>query len=287
MSDRDKKLILGVLIVCIALLPYFFYIKDKKVETETIENENVELRARLAELQEMDANRQWYLDETARYNAERDAIVALFPADIQQPNYIMFLLNSEYSSVDFKEDGTSEWVYPFRFGSYSFQESEETSISATDVEVDGIAIDSVETVETGYIGLTNYSSVTYACKYEALKYMLAYLMDYKDPVIYKTITMKYDDKTGQIDGSMILAQYAIAGGDDESRKLDPVDFHSTFDGVDVTFDMDDLNMRGNKDHGVFGPYEQPLIEQEKDEEEADAENAEESNEGNDETPAED
>ena len=53
MSDRDKKLILLMLVICVIVLPYVFYAKDTRQDTEIQKATNESLRERLAQLEEM------------------------------------------------------------------------------------------------------------------------------------------------------------------------------------------------------------------------------------------
>lgn len=237
-SDKDKKIIYILLIAMIIALPYFFYIKDTKVATEALVAQNVELQNRLTYLQGLDSQRDFYIEETEKMNVSRNEIIASFPADIRQENYTMFLLETEYSSLTINPDTLeAEWVYPIRFDTVSYADNIETPISS-------------EQADTGYIALTNSSIVTYMCYYDGLKYMLEYLMDYEDPMIYTAISMVYDDETGIITGEMELSQYAVSGAD---RVLED---------VIIVPDLDDFDIRGNEEFGVFGPIETNKIETE-------------------------
>ena len=165
MKDNEKKALLFVGIVSVIALPYFFYSKQAKIDTETIKAENDALQTRYDQLLEMNQNREFYLSEIERYNKERDEIIALYPSYIDQAKYTMFLLNTEYSSVTKNEEtGEYEWVYPFRFDSVGYGANMETPISG-------------EEAETEYVALTNVSTLTYRTYYDGFKYMLEYLME--------------------------------------------------------------------------------------------------------------
>lgn len=250
-SDRDKKIIIFLLILMITILPYVFYIKDAKQETEALNIEIGTLQARYDELKAMDEKRDQYIEDTKKMNDERDAIIASFPADIRPENYTMFLLQTEYSSpVQLNEEtGEVELMYPLVFSAVSYGQNIETPISS-------------ENTDTGYVALTNTSTVEYRCYYGGLKYMLEYLMEYEDPMIYTQIVMTYDQETGVISGAMDLAQYAVSG---EGRTLEPVDFTIQVGGQNVDLDLDNMNpeLRGNEEVGVFGP----VVTNEVDEEE--------------------
>lgn len=250
MSDRDKKIIIFLLIVAVIVLPYVFYIKDKKVETQTLQVEIDSLQERYNQLKIMDDNRETYLREIDEMHARRDEIVASFPADIRRENYAMFLLQTEYSSdvIEDEETGEKKLEFPIVFDTASFGVNIETPIS-TD-SMGGAVLDSVEPMDTDFVAITNASALSYNCYYGGMKYLLKYLMDYEDPMIYTQIDMAMDPETGIVSGTITLAQYAIAGPD---RELDPVDFTIHVGKDDLHLDLDENEMRGNEEVGIFGP----------------------------------
>lgn len=236
MSDRDKLIIVVVLLLAIGLCPYFFYIKDTKIATEALNTQNTELQARLDYLNSLEANREDYISETERLNEERDEIIASFPGGIMQANYTMFLLNTEYSNVTVDEV-TGIYTLPVRFSAVSYADNIETPISD-------------ENAETVYVAVTNRSTIEYSCYYDGMKYLLEYLMEYEDPMIYSGITMDYDDEFGVISGEILLSQYAITGPD---REVAP---------VEIWPDLDDFDIRGNEEVGIFGPITNVPAEEE-------------------------
>lgn len=262
MSDRDKKIILILLILMVTILPYVFYIKDTKVATETTLVEVEALQARFDELNAMEQKRGYYLEEIDNMHEKRDVIVASFPADIRRENFAMFLLQTEYSSnlITDEETGEMELEFPIRFDSASFGENIETPISSDSMET---AIEdpaaSTEPMDTEFVAITNSSALTYNCYYGGMKYLLEYLMEYEDPMIYSQIDMAMDTKTGIISGSIMLEQYAIAGPD---REFEDVDFtiHVGKENVDLGLDRNDL--RGNEEVGIFGPLDVTEVEEE-------------------------
>lgn len=241
MSDRDKKIILVLLILMVTILPYVFYIKDTKVKTETTRTEVTALQARYDQLQAMNEDRKFYEEEIVRLHGEMDKIIASFPAGIDSANYTMFLLQTEYSSDVIVDEETGEEVlqYPIIFDTVAFADNIETPIST-------------EETDTGYVALTNVSELTYACYYDGMKYLLDYLMKYEDPMIYSAISMEFDDETGVITGSILLSQYAISG---EDRELPDTDFRINVGDDKIVLDLDSLDLRGNEDveGGIFGP----------------------------------
>lgn len=256
MSDRDKKIILILLILMITILPYVFYIKNTRVARESTLVEVDTLQARYDELNAMNEKREYYEEETERMHQERDIIVASFPADIRSENYAMFLLQTEYSSdvILNEETGELELEFPIVFDAVSFGKNIETPISSDSMGSAGSdpAAAPVEPLDTDFVAITNDSALTYNCYYGGMKYLLEYLMEYKDPMIYRQIEMSMDENTGVVSGSITMEQYAIAGPD---RELEDVDFTIQIDGEDVDLDLDGLELRGNEEVGIFGPIQ--------------------------------
>lgn len=247
MSDRDKKIILVLAIIAIVALPYVFVIKEKRIETETVKAQNVELQARLDYLRELDAQRDYFIAQTEANNKERDKIIASFPADIKQENYTMFLLQTEYSSAIVDEDGEILFEYPVAIPQVAYGENVVDVIS-----------DPESGTELPYRAITNSSVVTYETFYPGLKHYLEYFMNNKDPMAIPTISASIDSGTGIISGTFTLSQFAI-GGDDR-----------TLPNVDISPDLDDYDLRGNEELGIFGIPDRILSIKEEEEKEDNA-----------------
>jgi len=248
LSDRDSKIILILLIVAVIVLPYVLYTKGLREDTEVIKGENIELQARLDELQEMNKNRDFYIAETKRMQKERDELIASFPAEINQENYTMFMqylevnsiIKAEENMLALKEDEEDEDHETPKFG-YDGIEGNTTfligSVGYNDNEYIPIG-DEVNASE--YTGIINQSTLAFKCYYDGFRYMLDYILNYQDPMIYKMLEVKYDPDTGELEGEMLVEQWAISGN---GRKLDP---------VPVWQDIDELDMRG-LELNLFGP----------------------------------
>ena len=250
LSDRDAKIIMILLIVAVIAFPYVFYSKNTREDTEIQKARNVQLEERYAQLQEMNQNRQFYLDETARLDKERDLLIASFPADIRPENYTMFLLNMEYNSklnavekmLEIEEDETLQ--HPGMEG------IEGNTLVYVDTvgypENDKVPI-SEEGAEDYIEGVVNRSPITFFCYYDGMKYILDYILNYEDPMIYKQVSLSYDPATGVVTGTMSLEQYAISG---HNRELPP---------AEIWPDLDEYEIRGNEEVGIFGGLEESVL----------------------------
>lgn len=244
LSDRDAKIIMLLLIFAVIALPYVFYSKNTREDTEIQKAKNVQLEERYAQLQKMNENRQWYLDETARLDKERDLLIASFPADIRSENYTMFLLNMEYNSQlnaveEMKKIEEDEELQ--RPGMRGIDGNSTVFIDTVSYAPNEIIPISEEGAEKPLQGIVNSSSITYFGYYSGMKYILDYILNYEDPMIYRTIDMAYDPNSGVITGSITLDQYAISGLDRE------------LPAAEIWPDLDELEIRGNEEDGIFGP----------------------------------
>lgn len=254
MSNRDRFLLLIIGIAGVILLPYFLYIQDAKEEIVNFDNQIVQLNNRLEQLKRYEVHRKEFEEGTEWLNNERDELMALFPSKIDPANYTMYLLNTEYSefveytNLPLTEDGEVDYeaeidyepvivVEPtIRFNDVKYSGNISTAISGGG---DGT---SQAKVDTAYTAVQNDSTLTFTClDYDAMFHLLEYIMEYEDPMIYKSINFNFHPENGKIDGAMLLAQYAVEGN---GREFEP---------IEILPDIDKLEMRGNEDYGIFGP----------------------------------
>ena len=251
MTDRDKKIIIILLIVAVVVLPYVLYSKDTRSDTESIKAETESLRARLAELEEMEQHREEWEQAVKDYHDKRDKIIASYPADIKPENLTMFLLNMERSSKkadDRFDDDFDYREYPFVFNSVAFGTNQVRQISAEGAEevYEGITNSSNLSFTTYNYGLVGFDEDGNMVEqeinnsYATMKYILKYLKEYKDPMVYNAVSLQADSSTRSVTGSITLTQYAVSG---EGR---------TLPNVVVDPDLDNIELRGNEDDGIFG-----------------------------------
>lgn len=248
LSDRDSKLILGLLIVAIIALPYVFYSKDTKADTEIQKARNVQLQQRYDELNRMNVHRQEYIDETERLNAKRDDIIKSFPADVRPENTTMLLHNMEQDSLiltdkameEIATKGLPEGMDIAMAGVYGDYDLWYNSVGYGENDILPI---SEEESEDAIKGVINQSSLTFLCFYDGMKWVLAEIRDEENPMIYRSFQVTYNAENCQVEGTMVLEQYAISGA---GRELASV--QTTPDNYDHVIE------HGNLPYGVFGGF---------------------------------
>lgn len=189
LSDRDKKLILGILLIAIIVLPIFLFIRPKIDAIKGLDTELVTLNERYNYLKELDTKRPFYESEIARLNEERKELVKGFAKGILQENTIMFLRDAELS-------------FPITMSAETFGEYNTT------------------VVDDELTALTTTTGVSYSCEYAQVKDFLNFIFTYSDKMTIPSITMKYGE-SGLISGSFDISEFAFIN-DEEQVKQHPL-----------------------------------------------------------------
>ena len=260
LSDRDASIIIALLVIAIVAFPYVFYIKDTKLDTESLKQEYVTLEARYNELQEMDKHRDEFLSRTKELNDETEAIVASYPADIRPENYTQFLLDTELShdvttanmDKDTRKVTWDEGSQIIFFDTISYGDNDEVPIQN-------------EETTTSYVSVINKSTVTYVTYYSGMKNLLSYFIEQQVcPMCYRGFTAEYDESTGVVTGQFEIEQYAIKDIEDPDRVLAPVNIIPNIDAYDIRGMLYDYGTNGiDGNNGIFGPivYDEELSEE--------------------------
>lgn len=196
-SDRDKKLILFVLLVAVIALPIFLFIRPTNAKTTDLENQLVSLNERYEYLKGLYDKKDDYERKIVELNTERDALIADFPGGILTENTIMFYRNTE---LHFDEK--------FRAQLITFADDEETEITEAKVSPEGEYIE-------GLTAIKSTTTVNYSGHYEEVRDFINYVFTQKDKMILSMMSMELDPETNLIKGTFVLDQYAISGNGKE------------------------------------------------------------------------
>lgn len=197
-SDREKKLVLIVLLAAIIALPIFFFIKPKIEETNELKAELVTLNERHEYLKDLYQKMGYYEDEIARLIKERNELINHYAQGILQENTIMFLRDAEIK-------------YDMQMAVLSFAEIDETHISDGYTNEDGEFVEGLDAIKSSI-------AISYKCEYDEMKKFIDYIFANKEKMLLSDIQMKLasDDR---IEGTFVFDQFAITG---EGRSLDQV-----------------------------------------------------------------
>ena len=181
-SDRDKKLIMIVLLAAIIALPIVFFIKPKNEAIKGLDTELVSLNERYNYLKVLSEKQPFYESEITRLNDERGKLLLGFAPGIKQENIIMFLRNIELT-------------IPVRMNTENFTAIARNVVSEADE----------------LYALNTATVVNYTCDYESMKTFLDTIFSNNEKMIVTQMDMDYDNMTGNINGVFTLEQFAIEG----------------------------------------------------------------------------
>lgn len=191
-SDRDKKIILVIVLLAVILLPVFLLIRPKIEDIKSLESEVASVEERYNYLKALSEKQPYYEAQIAELNKGRDALLQGYAAGITQPNIIMFLKNNIEDSI-----GINMTVESF------------SGIGET-VITDGYTDESGNYVE-GLTALSSTTNVSYSGDYDSVKNMLDYVFNNDEKMLISSIDMSYSAENGIISGMFSISQFAITG----------------------------------------------------------------------------
>ncbi len=210
-TKGQRNLLLFILGIAILVLPIRFLAMGNFDDKKSIENQYNERQTYYNSLLEKNANRQQYIDDTAKYKSDYENLIAEFPSELYQDNTIMYL------------QGVKD-KYKFNFPSVTM--GEETlfytlgSGAVGDISVaDGTSDSSDVTVDESKISTTGYNCysasfpVTYEGDYKDLKDVIDYIKNGDYRMTLDEVSIAFNDQTGKYEGDMTITSYAVNGDD--------------------------------------------------------------------------
>jgi len=199
-SDRDKLLILVVLLAAIIALPVFIFIRPKNDKIKGLEGELVTLNERYEYLKGLSEKQSFYEEEIVRLNEERSSLIEGFASGLNQENTIMYLRGIE------KE-------FPLTMHTEAFSAYEETPVS------EGTVNPETGMVEGDLTALKTSTVVSFTCTYEQYKHLLEYVFGNENKMTITSINASYNEDTAKLEGAFTLNEYAFIGSNREADML--------------------------------------------------------------------
>ncbi len=238
MKSSEKALLLGLAGVAIAVIS-IFYVAKPNIETyNNIKAENVTLQARLSELQQKQADREFYLAQTEELQQKFDETLEAFPADLNQEISIMFVqgIKDEYD-FDVASLGLGQPEQFYTLGLNGSDTALEGDAAAADTSTEaatetateaateaapaeGGEVTVAEDTTAGYECYRAAFPITYSGSYEAVKNVVKYVDNFEDRMVVDSINIAYDAESDKYSGSMNLMCYSIQGEDRAPRSVD-------------------------------------------------------------------
>lgn len=227
-SERDKKILIVFVGILIFALVYYFPIRSYTEDAEKLNTENVGLTAKLAELEAKVARESEIKAETTNYEADTLALVAKFPSFLQVENEIMDIVGLEKelkievplitvnTPVEMKGSDTPEaettQAPPQEVATEEAPEEAPEADSTTEAPVadeTGVA----PAVANKYKLYDMSTNINYKGGYDSLKKFLDKIAKSTDKKSINSVSLTFDNKTGNLDGNIVYDSYFLAGSD--------------------------------------------------------------------------
>ena len=227
-SERDKKILIVFVGILIFALVYYFPIRSYTEDAEKLNTENVGLTAKLAELEAKVARESEIKAETTNYEADTLAMVAKFPSFLQVENEIMDIVGLEKelkvevplitvnTPVEMKTSDTPEVAEaaeaPQEVATEEAPEAAPEEASTTEApaaDETGVA----PAVANKYKLYDMSTNINYKGGYDSLKKFLDKIAKSTDKKSINSVSLTFDNKTGNLDGNIVYDSYFLAGSD--------------------------------------------------------------------------
>ena len=223
-SERDKKILIVFVGILIFALVYYFPIRSYTEDAEKLNTENVGLTAKLAELEAKVARESEIKAETTNYEADTLALVAKFPSFLQVENEIMDIVGLEKelkvevplitvnTPVEVKGSDTPEAETTQAPPQEVATEEAPEASDATEAPVadeTGVA----PAVANKYKLYDMSTNINYKGGYDSIKKFLDKIAKSTDKKSINSVSLTFDNKTGNLDGNIVYDSYFLAGSD--------------------------------------------------------------------------
>lgn len=236
-STRDKKILLMFSGVAVFAAGYFFGYKPQMSKAEEIETASVPLETRLNELLEMAKNKEFYVEETNRYNQEVSDYVAQFPADVKEEDGILLArdmenaLDMEVSNIGIStrnfvaslDGSTEEEIGELVDQTLSEKANEQTQeqideIEGTDTKAEEALADATEAAVSDVADLTDLTvlfrrldTLQFNGTYDSLKDAVDYLASRSGRMTLDSVDASFDASTGNLIGTITVNMFSMTG----------------------------------------------------------------------------
>ena len=236
-STRDKKILLMFSGVAVFAAGYFFGYRPQMSKAEEIETASVPLETRLNELLEMAKNKEFYVEETSKYNQEVSDYVVQFPADVKEEDGILLArdmentLDMEVSNIGIStrdfiaslDGSTEEEIGELIDQTLSEKANEQTQeqideIEGTDTKAEEALADATEAAVSDAADLTDLTvlfrrldTLQFNGTYDSLKDAVDYLASRSGRMTLDSVDASFDASTGNLIGTITVNMFSMTG----------------------------------------------------------------------------
>jgi hypothetical protein len=246
-SKRDALILIGFVGILAAVLSYLLVFQPYMEKADALEQDNLALQARIADLSGKMANKETYRTQTEQMNQEMQEIYQLFPVDVREEDAILLAINQELLSpldidsiaidpleeVPFLDNvDTTEDV------EYTYEIDEVEELEAQEGTSDPVTADTADTSGTGS-GYSPYGlydrkmAMNYEVSYDGLKRSIKNLCMQSNRTGIDSVSVVYNEETGLLTGSTSVSMYCVPN--QEGKEYVEPDFSSVLLGTDNIF----------------------------------------------------
>ena len=230
-SKRDVSLLIGFVGILIGFLAYQFGYVRINEKVEAMETQNTQMRTEISQLEVLQANQTFYEEETTRMDGEITEKVNEFACDVLPEDEMKFAYQQDSTATI----GTRLFVTSMSFADPELLYTTNQQTTQADAAADGTTADGTTadaTTVTSADGSVQLSDVIVAgelyptmylyqtqtsygveCSYTGIKNMVKAILNDNRRRGIDTISLAYDDSTGQLNGSAIVDSYFLLGTD--------------------------------------------------------------------------
>lgn len=249
LSERDLKALLGLAMIIVAALAYFIGFKVFLESATVTKNENVQLEARLLDLQQKNANKQKVIDQTEDYKKKIDELVMNYPSKVTPEKVFYDMCNldvklgkANYTSVVAEMNGL---FYPEVSGDAAASDSTESTDATQSTQTTDTTQNANDTADKAEHGFTSDGVVTVYktqvtsqikdLSYSGLKTMIKAVKDYDGRMTMDSMNLKFAKSSGLLEGTIVYELYALEGSPKEYVEPD-IRMESGVNNIFGTFD---------------------------------------------------
>lgn len=267
LKDSEKGLLLGLLGIAVAVLTFMYVAKPNWEEMNAVKLESQQLQARLSELQQKQSNREQYIADTEKFNADFDEILNRFPADMNQEITIMFLegiKDTNDFSIYTLAMGEKEEFYTLgnNGGETSLDATAPVDEAAADATTEAATTEAVttdvaltedEVVDSAYRAYKAQFPISYYGSYDGLKDVIAYVDTYTDRMTINSLSIEYNAEDDLYEGDIELCCYSIESTERPERSIE---LNEVEIGVNNIFDNGAMTTENSKIDDTLNKYDE-------------------------------
>ncbi|MDE5717475.1 MAG: hypothetical protein K2H37_14045 [Lachnospiraceae bacterium] len=254
-SKRDVLLLLGLLGVLAVVCSYVLVFQPTMEKTEKLVEENQQLEARIADLQNKSENRDSYESQTAQMQREIEEIYQLFPVDVREENAVLLAINQELLSPMTVQSVTIDALVEVPIVEAVQEEMPDATYEIEEVEEieDATGTQEAPTPEAGdtqsaegvnpFHLMNRKATLNYEVSYEGLKRSVKNICMQTDRMVIDNLAVVYDEQTGLLRGTTAVNMFCVP--DQEGKEYEEPDFGGVLLGTDNIFGTRVIRSEGN------------------------------------------